>query len=68
MELKINHQIKQFSADTLSVQSLLDLEIPNKQNGIAVAINNTVVPKTNWSQHFVSETDEILIISATQGG
>lgn len=68
MELKINHQIKQFSVDTLSVQSLLDLEIPNKQNGIAVAINNTVVPKTNWSQHLVSETDEILIISATQGG
>jgi len=68
MELKINHQIKQFNAESLSVQSLLDLEIPNKQNGIAVAINNTVIPKTNWNQHFVSETDEILIISATQGG
>ena len=68
MELKINHQIKQFNAESLSVQSLLDLEIPNKQNGIAVAINNTVVPKINWSQHLVSETDEILIISATQGG
>jgi sulfur carrier protein len=68
MELKINHQTKQFSADTLSVQSLLDLEIPNKQNGIAVAINNTVVPKTNWNQHLLQETDEILIISATQGG
>ncbi len=68
MELKINQQIKQFNAESLSVQSLLDLEIPNKQNGIAVAINNTVVPKINWSQRFVSETDEILIISATQGG
>jgi len=68
MELKINHQIKNFSADTLSVQSLLDLEIPNKQNGIAVAINNTVIPKINWNQHLVQETDEILIISATQGG
>ena len=68
MELKINHQTKQFSADTLSVQSLLDLEIPNKQNGIAVAINNTVVPKINWSLHLLQETDEVLIISATQGG
>ncbi|MBP4136507.1 sulfur carrier protein ThiS [Flavobacterium geliluteum] len=68
MELKINHQIKQFSAETLSVQSLLDLEIPSKQTGIAVAINNTVVPKINWNQHLVQETDEILIISATQGG
>ncbi|MFH6987002.1 sulfur carrier protein ThiS [Flavobacterium collinsii] len=68
MELKINQQIKQFNAESLSIQSLLDLEIPNKQNGIAVAINNNVVPRTNWNQHLVSETDEILIISATQGG
>ncbi len=68
MELKINQQIKQFNVESLSVQSLLDLEIPNKQNGIAVAVNNTVVPKLNWNQHLVQETDEILIISATQGG
>ncbi|QGK75675.1 sulfur carrier protein ThiS [Flavobacterium sp. SLB02] len=68
MELKINQQIKQFNTEWLSIQSLLDLEIPHKQNGIAVAINNTVVPKINWNQHLVRETDEILIISATQGG
>ncbi|OCB77473.1 thiamine biosynthesis protein ThiS [Flavobacterium piscis] len=68
MELKINQQIKKFNAESLSVQSLLDLEIPHKQNGIAVAINNTVVPKINWNEHLVHETDEILIISATQGG
>ena len=68
MELKINQQTKKFNAESLSVQSLLDLEIPHKQNGIAVAINNTVVPKINWNQHLVHETDEILIISATQGG
>ncbi|SNR68387.1 sulfur carrier protein ThiS [Flavobacterium sp. ov086] len=68
MELKINQQSKKFNAVTLSVQALLDLEIPNKQNGIAVAVNNTVIPKPNWNQHFVQETDEILIISATQGG
>ena len=68
MELKINQQIKKFNAESLSVQSLLDLEIPNKQKGIAVAINNTVVPKSNWNQHLVHEIDEILIISATQGG
>jgi sulfur carrier protein len=41
MELKINNQTKQFTTDSLSVQALLDLEIPEKQNGIAVAINNT---------------------------
>ena len=68
MELKINNQIKQFLPDSLTVQALLDLEIPNKQNGIAVAINNTVIPKSNWDSHHLYPTDDILIISATQGG
>nr|WP_314840293.1 sulfur carrier protein ThiS [uncultured Flavobacterium sp.] len=68
MELKINNQTKHFSAKSLTVQALLDLEIPKKQNGIAVAINNTVIPKSNWNLHPIQETDTILIISATQGG
>lgn len=68
MELKINNQHKQFEAETLSVQTLLDLEFPNKQNGIAFAINNSVVPKTDWASTTLCETDEILIITATQGG
>lgn len=68
MELKINNQTKQFSADSLTVQALLDLEIPIKQNGIALAINNTVIPKSDWNSHQIKETDDILIISATQGG
>lgn len=68
MELKINNQIKQFTANSLTVQALLDLEIPLKQNGIALAINNTVIPKSDWNSHLIQETDDILIISATQGG
>ena len=68
MELKINNQTKQFSAKSLTIQALLDLEIPEKQNGIALAINNTVIPKSNWNSHYIQETDDILIISATQGG
>lgn len=68
MELKINNQTKQFTTDSLTVQELLDLEIPAKQNGIALAINNTVIPKSLWNSHTIKETDDILIISATQGG
>ena len=68
MELKINNQKKQFATDSLTVQALLDLEIPIKQNGIAVAINITVIPKSNWNSHIIQETDDILIITATQGG
>jgi hypothetical protein len=35
-----------------------------KQNGIAIAINNTIIPKQNWHLHYLNETDDILI-SAT---
>jgi sulfur carrier protein len=68
MKLKINNQTKHFTTDSLTVQELLDLEIPTKQNGIALAINNTVIPKSLWNSHSIQETDDILIISATQGG
>ncbi|HSD15157.1 MAG TPA: sulfur carrier protein ThiS [Flavobacterium sp.] len=68
MELKINNQHKQFESNSLSAQALLDLEFPNKQNGIALAVNNTVIPRTNWSNTILNETDDILIITATQGG
>ena len=68
MELKINNQIKQFQADVLHIQALLDIEISQKQNGIAVAINGNVIPKSNWNSYLLSESDDILIISATQGG
>jgi sulfur carrier protein len=43
------------------------LEIP-KNKTVAVAINNTVIPKSNWNSASIQETDTILIISATQGG
>lgn len=68
MELKINNQTKQFATDNLTVQALLDLEIPNKQNGIAVAVNNTVIQKSFWNIQKILETDDVLIITATQGG
>jgi len=68
MELKINNQHKQFDRESISAQALLDLEFPNKQNGIAIAVNNTVIPKTDWETTLLNEIDEILIIIATQGG
>lgn len=36
--------------------------------GIAVAINLSVVPKSQWASTFLNPNDTILIIKATQGG
>lgn len=37
-------------------------------NGVAVAINNTIISKDYWESQILSENDNILIIQATQGG
>jgi sulfur carrier protein len=37
-------------------------------NGIAIAVNSTVIPKTGWEKFELKENDKILIIKATQGG
>ncbi|HYG49896.1 MAG TPA: sulfur carrier protein ThiS [Flavobacteriales bacterium] len=69
MEITINNQLKSLQGETgLSLQQLLDLEIPGKQKGIAVAVNNRVVPKAQWSTTLLSPNDSLLIIKATQGG
>ena len=38
------------------------------QKGIAVAVNNAVVPKSEWQNKILNENDKITIIRATQGG
>ena len=40
----------------------------SSQKGIAVAVNNAVVPKAEWSTKILNENDKITIIKATQGG
>jgi sulfur carrier protein len=68
MELNINNKSKTFGQNSLSIQQMLDLEAPNKQKGIAVAINQTVIPKSDWETTLLKSSDQILIITATQGG
>ena len=67
MEIKLNNQIKSFP-EQFTIQQLLDDVVPDKQKGIAVAVNSCVIPKFSWSDHFLNSMDEVLIIKATQGG
>ncbi|MGI4740086.1 MAG: sulfur carrier protein ThiS [Janthinobacterium lividum] len=36
--------------------------------GLAVAVNDAVVPRAEWANHAVQPHDRILLIRATQGG
>lgn len=39
-----------------------------KTRGIAIAVNQCVIARNEWSAHELLENDKILIIHATQGG
>lgn len=67
MEFSLNDVLVQTDTEHLSVQILLDREVQHQQ-GIAVAINDTVVPKNDWATRYIQSRDRVLIISATQGG
>lgn len=67
MKITINHQIEEV-AEQASLQSIVFARFGEKQQGIAVAVNNTVVPRAAQQHYTLQENDNILIIKATQGG
>ncbi|MDQ2770661.1 MAG: sulfur carrier protein ThiS [Bacteroidota bacterium] len=40
----------------------------DQPRGLAVAVNDTVVPRAEWAAHALNEQDRVTIIRATQGG
>ncbi|MDN3654109.1 sulfur carrier protein ThiS [Ferruginibacter paludis] len=67
MEITFNNHTQQIQ-ERSSVQIILNDLIGEKQKGIAVAVNETVVPKTQWDSYVLQTGDKVLVIKATQGG
>lgn len=66
MNLTINSEPKQFSGKNIS-ELVQSLNI-SRTNGIAFAVNEKVVPKSEWEKFELKENDKVLLIKATQGG
>lgn len=67
MEVSLNGDKVQVEEGSSLAMLLSDRCFANR-GGIAVAVNNTVVPKPQWEDTKLSEKDRILIIAATKGG
>ena len=67
MEITVNSQPKTVN-EQVSLLQLLEAMNTSSQKGIAVAVNQTVIPKTEWANYFLKQNDHVLIIKATQGG
>ncbi|MFO7940510.1 MAG: sulfur carrier protein ThiS [Bacteroidales bacterium] len=67
MEILINNQLYTMPAAS-SLDNVLNVLSIHEHSGIAMAVNEVVVPKSQWAQHVLTENDKVLIIRAAQGG
>lgn len=64
--IKVNNNQQEFLSP-LALQELVD-KLQIQTNGIAIAVNSSVVKKTDWYSKLLQNNDEVLIIKSTQGG
>lgn len=67
MEITVNQQPCTLTFPC-SVSKLLSDVLQLSESGIAVALNQAVVAKTDWPARFLQAGDQVILIKATQGG
>lgn len=67
MEITVNQQNYSL-AEPCSLQQMLDTVIQQPGKGIAIAVNQEIIAKSQWSNHLLKSGDNLTIIKATQGG
>jgi len=67
MTVFINNEQRDVS-NLKTLSELLESINLNVAKGVAIAVNNRVIAKGEWSNALLKENDKITIIRATQGG
>ncbi|WP_345005327.1 sulfur carrier protein ThiS [Snuella lapsa] len=66
IKIYINDTSTEIKEDFNVMQVLEQVRLPIE--GIAVAVNNAIVPRDQWDSTIFNSNDHVLIIQATQGG
>lgn len=67
MNIYINDELTTV-ANEATLQQVIDNAAIKRKKGIAVAVDNQVIPRNQWTHFFLKEDSKIIIITATQGG
>lgn len=66
MNIRVNNQEKTLENSTSVLQLATELQLPAQ--GVAIAINNRMLPRTEWENTHLNENDNVVIIKAACGG
>ena len=67
MDIYINSNLQQLLAEATITDALTHLSITSHK-GIAIAVNNNVIPRIEWETYLLKSEDKMTLIKATQGG
>ncbi|MFO8235279.1 MAG: sulfur carrier protein ThiS [Bacteroidales bacterium] len=67
MQISVNKQLKEIPEESDLVSLLKQLNIKDKSS-IAIAVNQQVIPRQEWSKKILKEEDKVLLITAYEGG
>lgn len=66
MKVQVNNKEVEITPTSTITQLTTLLELPKQ--GIAIAVNNKMIPRTEWDNFSLQESDRLVIIKAACGG
>ncbi|MFP4605511.1 MAG: sulfur carrier protein ThiS [Bacteroidales bacterium] len=67
MKISVNKQGKEVPEKVNLISLLEHLNITDKSS-VAIAVNQQVIPRQKWDEKIIEEHDEVLLITAYEGG
>ncbi len=67
MTIHVNDQPREIAVGLSLADLVRDLGLADRK-GVAIAIDDEVVPRSTWPTRALAEGERILVIQATQGG
>ena len=66
MKIQVNNKEVEISQESTLAQLTEQLQLPAQ--GVAIAVNNKMIPRTEWETFVLHENDRLVIIKAACGG
>lgn len=66
MNITVNDELYSLDMPVTISQLLIQLKQPSM--GVALAINDIIIPRENWNTQMINEGDTILLFQAIAGG
>lgn len=66
MKIIVNNKETELTAGNTVADLAAQLGLPVQ--GVAIAVNNKLIPRTGWTEHILQPDDKLVVVNAACGG